>query len=84
MECNYHSGTGGYSLMKAAEDALRRSPYTAVRNLSCHCDQGVLFLRGQVPSFYQKQMAQTAVARLPGVVEVVNLAEVVTFATARE
>ena len=39
--------------------------------------QGVLFLSGRLPSFYQKQLAQEAVAGLAGVAQVINETEVV-------
>ena len=43
-----------------------------VRSLSCEFDRGVLRLRGRLSSFYQKQLAQEAVAGLSGVEEVIN------------
>jgi hypothetical protein len=39
-------------------------------------------LRGRLSSYYQKQLAQEAVAGLPGVVGVVNQAEVTDGSTA--
>ena len=47
-----------------------------IRQISCECHQGVLYLRGTVTSFYHKQLAQEAV-RLPGVRQVVNEIEVI-------
>ena len=53
------------------------SPYPEIRRLSCECnDDGVLFLRGHLASFYQKQLAQHAVLDLEGVTQVVNEVEV--------
>lgn len=60
----------------AAADLLRQSPYRAVRGVSCEVRQGALVLRGRLPSFYQKQLAQEAVARVPGVSRVLNEIEV--------
>jgi osmotically-inducible protein OsmY len=40
--------------------------------VSCDCRQGVLFLRGPLPTFYLKQLAQEAVARVEGILQVVN------------
>ena len=40
--------------------------------LSCDCRRGMLFLRGHLPTFYQKQLAQEAVAKLEGVLQVIN------------
>jgi osmotically-inducible protein OsmY len=67
---------------KVASASLQRSPYVAVKSVSCHYDRGVLVLRGQLPSFYQKQLAQEAVADLEGVSQVVNETEVVAPAFA--
>jgi hypothetical protein len=65
----------------AAEDhargLLRQTPYAALRGVSCECHAGQLILRGRLPSFFLKQMAQSAVARVPGVERVVNHIEVV-------
>lgn len=64
-----------------AQQCLERSPYATVRSVSCECDGDVLFLRGRLPSYYQKQLAQEAVAELKGVRQVINQTEVVpTFA----
>jgi osmotically-inducible protein OsmY len=64
--------------MQAARDRLRASPYTIVRSISCACDHGVLVLRGQVPSYYYKQLAQAAVVGVDGVSEVINEITVVS------
>lgn len=62
---------------EAAKELLRRSAYPTVRNVSCDFDRGVLFLRGRLGTFFQKQVAQEAVAGLRGVAQVVNEIEVV-------
>jgi len=61
---------------KAAKIRLKESPHWAIRTLRCECHHGVLFLRGHLPSFYQKQLAQEAVGKLEGVLQVVNEAVV--------
>lgn len=63
-------------VLEAARDCLRKSSSTVVRAVSCDYDQGVLVLRGRVPSFYCKQLAQEAVARVAAGVEVANVIEV--------
>jgi osmotically-inducible protein OsmY len=63
-------------VVKGAKACLERSPYMAVRAVSCQYDGGVLFLRGRLPSFYHKQLAQEAIADLEGVAQVVNETEV--------
>jgi osmotically-inducible protein OsmY len=59
-----------------ARSRLLRNPYLALRNVSCDYREGVLTLRGCLPSYHLKQVAQTAVASLDGVAQVVNEIEV--------
>jgi osmotically-inducible protein OsmY len=59
-----------------AQDRLRKSSSVVLWTVSCEHAQGVLFLRGQVPSDYCKQLAQQTVAGVPGVTQVVNQIEV--------
>jgi osmotically-inducible protein OsmY len=54
-----------------AQAKLASSPYWSLRALSCDDHEGVLALRGQVPTYYLKQLAQTVVRDVPGV-EVIN------------
>ncbi|MBY0523177.1 MAG: BON domain-containing protein [Gemmataceae bacterium] len=60
----------------AAQRRLRRNPYLALRDLSCEFRDGILFLRGLLPSYYLKQRAQEAVADLAGVRRIVNDIEI--------
>ena len=60
-----------------AKERLKMAPYPPVRNVSCEYDDGVLFLRGEVPTFFEKQLAQEAVFKLNGVTRVVNEIKVV-------
>jgi osmotically-inducible protein OsmY len=55
-----------------AEDRLRRSTYLALRDVACDAREGVLRLRGRLPSHYLKQVAQALAAEVEGVREVVN------------
>ena len=74
--------TPSHELARAATKRLRSACYPSIQGLSCECDdRGVLYLRGRLSSYYQKQLAQEAVAHLPGVVEIVNQAEVVSLGT---
>jgi hypothetical protein len=59
-----------------AQAALRGSAYFELRELSCDFSGGRLTLTGRVPSYHLKQVAQAAVARVPGVVEIDNHLEV--------
>ncbi len=63
-----------------AERALRNSPYLVLRNVSCECLDGVLTLRGCLPTYYLKQVAQAVVAQVEGVRQVVNEIQVVSGA----
>jgi osmotically-inducible protein OsmY len=65
-------------IAEIAQAALRRSAYFELRNVSCDYSGGILTLRGRVPTYHMKQMAQASVAEVPGVVEVHNRLEVTT------
>jgi hypothetical protein len=65
-------------IAEIAEAALRQSSYFELRDVACDFSGGVLTLRGRVPSYHLKQLAQASVADVPGVVEVDNRVEVVT------
>jgi osmotically-inducible protein OsmY len=69
--------SGETTIAEAAKARLRNQPHIAAQRIWCEYRQGHLFLRGQVPSYYHKQLAQTAVAGLEGVEQVVNEIEVV-------
>jgi hypothetical protein len=45
-----------------AERGLRSSRYSALKHVSCDYRGGVLVLRGCLPSYYLKQIAQEVVA----------------------
>ncbi len=64
-------------VVDAATARLNRQPHLWMQRIWCEFHDGTLRLRGQVPSFYLKQIAQTAVAGLDGVRRVVNEIEVV-------
>src|SRR5262245_40139893 len=49
------------SIQEVAERALRSGPYPALKKLSCDYQGGVLVLRGCLPSYYLKQIAQEVV-----------------------
>ena len=62
---------------QAAKDRLRANPHWPVRLVSCECDEGQLFLRGRLSTFFHKQLAQEAVADVDGVTQVINEIEVI-------
>jgi osmotically-inducible protein OsmY len=65
-------------LAERAESRLRSNPYLALKNISCEFDGDVLILRGCVPSYYLKQLAQESVAALSGGKRIVNQIAVVS------
>jgi osmotically-inducible protein OsmY len=64
-------------VVEAARRRLLGQSHLAIQRIWCEFCDGSLFLRGHVPSFYHKQLAQTAVAGLKGVEQVVNEIDVV-------
>ena len=56
--------------------ALKESPYLAGRKLRIETNEGRVVLRGEVNSFYQKQMAQEALRRVDGIEMIENHLEV--------
>lgn len=60
----------------AVRTCLMASPYLDLRHVQCHVEDGVLSITGRVPSFYLKQVAQTAVSKIDGVERVENCLEV--------
>jgi osmotically-inducible protein OsmY len=61
----------------AARIRLVEVPHLTAQRIWCECQGSQLVLRGQVPSFYFKQLAQEAVAGMEGVSQVVNDIEVI-------
>jgi osmotically-inducible protein OsmY len=57
---------------------LRATGYVPLRHLDVVAADGFVILKGRVPSYYLKQLAQTAVLELPGVDEVRNELDVIT------
>jgi hypothetical protein len=65
-----------HRVVASAKDRLRKQPHLSVQRIWCEYDGQQLVLRGQVPSFYHKQLAQVAVAGMDEVCQVVNEIEV--------
>jgi osmotically-inducible protein OsmY len=68
------------SLAERVERALRATGYPALRTIevSVHCRRVVL--KGRVPSYYMKQMAQAVTLAVAGVQELCNDVEVIPTA----
>jgi osmotically-inducible protein OsmY len=64
-------------IAKLAGTVLQHGRYSALRKLTCiDCGGGVLKLGGEVPTYYQKQVAQALVSAVEGVKTVINSIEV--------
>jgi osmotically-inducible protein OsmY len=74
--CHIAERSGSSLIAESAESRLRGNSYLALKNVSCDYRDGVLTLRGCLPTYYLKQMAQAAVARIDGVERVINEIEV--------
>jgi len=51
----------------ALEQDLRSSPYWSLRQLVCQVDRDRVIVRGTVPSYYLKQVAQTLALKSFGI-----------------
>lgn len=71
-------------LQAKAEAVLSTCPYREVQKINCVLRNGVMFLRGQVSSFYLKQIAQTIMMNIQGVRQVVNAIQVRSTAAAND
>ena len=64
------------AIVEMAMQRLRESPYKVMQRVSCEYRHGILFLRGRLFSFHEKQVAQQVVTGVRGVTQVVNEIEV--------
>lgn len=62
----------------AVEQRLGSSGYLALRRVRCECDGDVLSLRGCVPSYFLKQVAQTIAGDTAGIRRVDNQIQVLS------
>lgn len=60
----------------AVQQQLRTSTYAALRDVRCVADDGIVVLRGRVPTFHLKQLAQEVVRHTDGECRIVNELEV--------
>lgn len=58
------------------EASLRSSCFVQIRSLVCECHGKVMVLRGQVDSYYYKQVAQELAKRIDPHVTIANLVTV--------
>jgi hypothetical protein len=64
-------------VQQRAAQALRHSAYAPLTTLRCEFHDGVLTVRGQLPSFHLKQVAQTVLCDVEGVGMIDNRVDVV-------
>ncbi|HVX14720.1 MAG TPA: BON domain-containing protein [Pirellulales bacterium] len=55
-----------------ALERLRASSFVSVRRLTCDVHEGMLTLRGRLPSFYTKQIALSVLVDVEGVEEITD------------
>ncbi len=65
------------AVVDVAKQRIHHQPHLAFQPIWCEYEGGRLFLRGQVPSFYHKQLAQEAIIAMADIDQVVNDIEVV-------
>jgi osmotically-inducible protein OsmY len=61
-----------HEVARLVEIRLRETSHSSLAVVTCDCEDGIVTLRGDVPSFYLKQLAQSVARRTPGVGQVVN------------
>ena len=64
--------TTGVGVGELAGDRLRGSPYLALRDIACVVHEGAVTLRGCVPTYYLKQLAQETIMPVRGSLMLVN------------
>ncbi|MGO9111670.1 MAG: BON domain-containing protein [Thermoguttaceae bacterium] len=72
----FQDETQANMVLALAKDRILHQSHLSVQRIWCEYSGRRLYLRGQVPSFYLKQLAQAAVSGLDGVSQVVNEIEV--------
>ena len=71
-------GTHSRTLERAARQRLATAGYRTLRAIECSYRDGRMILRGEVPSYYHKQLAQESVRDFPHVTQIVNDIEVLS------
>jgi hypothetical protein len=67
---------GRWRALDDVRSCLESSNYVSIRKLDCQLEDDLLVIRGTVPSYYLKQLAQELVRRLGLPQRIVNLARV--------
>jgi hypothetical protein len=61
---------------RAARARLAKTGYPALKTVECSFRNGRMILRGQVPSYYHKQLAQESLRNATHVNQIINRLEV--------
>ncbi|MBC8868234.1 MAG: BON domain-containing protein [Planctomycetes bacterium] len=77
MSFGSHCLEKSHAVVQEVRDRLEKRLHTPVLSESCDYRGGVLFLRGQSSSFYEKQVVQEAARGVSGVARIVNDIDVV-------
>ena len=65
-------GTLAESALRGVRQYLSKCTYRPLRDIQCEYDDGIMTLRGRVPSYFLKQMAHELVGGVLGVLRVDN------------
>jgi hypothetical protein len=81
MDCLSHSD---FAVSQRAMTLVAECPYFQGRSIDVelHCVQGVLVIRGSVPTYYLKQILQSLFKTIAEIRQVDNRVDVVSFARA--
>lgn len=60
------------TLLHRVDDAIQKSPHLLGRNLILEAKEGQVVLRGNVDSYFEKQMAQEALRNVEGIKSIQN------------
>jgi osmotically-inducible protein OsmY len=66
-------------IARRAQERLRSSSHVSVQRLTCDVHEGMLTLRGRLPSFHTKQVALNLVAEVEGVEEITDRVDVASI-----
>lgn len=72
----FTSRANAQAVQRAARQRLTKTGYPVLRNIDCSVSDDRIVLRGRVPSFYHKQLAQETVRRTSQEKQIVNHIEV--------
>lgn len=77
LTANGHTGrVSPEPVENAAKSRLARTGYPKLKAIECSFRDGTMVLRGQVPTYFHKQVAQEALRSVAQVKQVINNIEV--------